>query len=323
MTALLEIVNLRRLFRIGRARTLHAIDDVSLRIGAGRSLGLVGESGSGKSTLARLVVRLDDPTAGRILYEGNDIGAVPAHAFGRRPARSQIQFVFQGADDTLNPALSTARNIAIGLGASGGGDVRPHVEQIAAEVELPRELLERRPHQLSGGQQARAGIARALIARPRLLVLDEPTAALDVSVQATVLKLIDRLRHTRGLTLLFVSHDLEVIRLMCDDVAVLYLGRIAETGPVADVLARPLHPYTRALVAAAPGRAKADGDLIGGEPASPIDPDPNVCLFANRCPLAMPRCMTERPRPRAIHNARIVACHRSDEGDGLSGSEAY
>jgi oligopeptide/dipeptide ABC transporter ATP-binding protein len=313
MKALLEIVGLRKLFPVEHGRTLHAIDGVSLGIGAGRSLGLVGESGSGKSTLARLVVRLADPTAGSIRYDGQDIGAIPAHAFARHPARSQIQFVFQGADDALNPALTVARNIAIGMGPSPAADLRRRVEAIAAEVGLTAELLERRPHQLSGGQQARAGIARALIAKPRLLVLDEPTAALDVSVQATVLKLIDRLRRTLGLTILFVSHDLEVVRLMCDDVAVLYLGRIAEKGPVSDLMATPHHPYTRALIAAAPGRLPHADALISGEPASPIDPNPNICLFANRCPLAMPRCRIERPEPRVVGVGHAVACHRAGE----------
>jgi oligopeptide/dipeptide ABC transporter ATP-binding protein len=148
--------------------------------------------------------------------------------------------------------------------------------------------------------------------KPRLLVLDEPTAALDVSVQATVLKLIDGLRRTRGLTLLFVSHDLEVVRLMCDDVAVLYLGRIAEIGSVAKVLRAPRHPYTGALVAAAPGRSRSADSLIGGEPASPIDPNPNACLFANRCPLATERCRSERPELRAVVAGHAVACHHSE-----------
>lgn len=313
MTVLLEIADLRKLFPIGRGRLLHAVDGVSLSVGAGRSLGLVGESGSGKSTLARLVVRLADPTAGTIRYDGEDIGAIAANNFGRHPARPHIQFVFQGADDALNPALTIARNIAMGLGPSPGRDLRARVEAIAAEVGLPAELLDRRPHQLSGGQQARAGIARALIVQPRLLVLDEPTAALDVSVQATVLKLIDGLRRTRGLTLVFVSHDLEVVRLMCDDVAVLYLGRIAERGPVTEVLAAPRHPYTRALVAAAPGRANTVSGLIAAEPASPIDPDPNACLFANRCAFAVPRCRTERPEPQAVGEQHVVACHRAGE----------
>lgn len=313
MSALLEIAGLRKLFPIGRGRTLHAVDGVTLAVGAGRSLGLVGESGSGKSTLARLAVRLIDPTAGTIRYDGQDIGAIPAQAFGQQAIRPQIQFVFQGADDTLNPTLTIARNIAIGMGPQPPRDAEAQLKSIAAEVGLAGELLDRRPHQLSGGQQARAGIARALVAKPRLLVLDEPTAALDVSVQATVLKLIDGLRRTRGLTLLFVSHDLEVVRLMCDDVAVLYLGRIAEIGSVAEVLSAPRHPYTRALIAAAPGRGRSADGLITGEPTSPIDPNPNACLFANRCPLATERCRSERPELRAVVAGHTVACHYSEE----------
>jgi peptide/nickel transport system ATP-binding protein len=252
VTVLLEIADLRKLFPIGRGRLLHAVDGVSLSVGAGRSLGLVGESGSGKSTLARLVVRLADPTAGTIRYDGEDIGAIAANNFGRHPARPHIQFVFQGADDALNPALTIARNIAMGLGPSPGRDLRARVEAIAAEVGLPAELLDRRPHQLSGGQQARAGIARALIVQPRLLVLDEPTAALDVSVQAVVLNLLQDLKASMGMSYLFVSHDLNVVRLLCDRVIVMRSGRIVEQGPSESVLGNPRDAYTKELLTAIP-----------------------------------------------------------------------
>lgn len=311
---LLELAELRKLFPLPHGRRLHAVDGVSLALAAGQSLGVIGESGSGKSTLARLAARLIEPTAGNIRYDGREIGTLPARTFGRDPARRAIQFVFQNAGEALNPSFSARRNIAIGLGHIGIERAGKAVAAVSTEVGLPAQLLNKRPHQLSGGQQARVGIARALITQPRLLILDEPTASLDVSVQATVLKLIDGLRRTRGFTVLFVSHDLDVVRLMCDAVAVLYLGRLAETGPVETVLRRPRHPYTRALAAAAPaqGRPKA----LPGEPLSPIDP-PAACLFHNRCPFAIERCRTERPALRTIAANQSVACHRAEEiGEG-------
>ena len=311
MTVLLEAIGLKKHFPVDHGGMLHAVDGVDLTLDAGDSLGVVGESGSGKSTIARLVVRLIDPTDGTIRFEGRDIADVPAHGFAADPARRAIQLVFQNADDALNPAFSVARNIAIGLGrARLDGEALVKVKAIAAEVGLDAEHLQRRPHQLSGGQQARVGIARALISNPRLLVLDEPTASLDVSVQATVLKLIDGLRGRYGIALIFVSHDLEVVRLMCRQVLVLYLGRVAETGPVATVLAAPRHPYTRALVAATPGRGIPQA--LPGEPTSPIDPPPAACLFSGRCSMAVDRCRIERPLLREI-SGRMVACHRAEE----------
>ncbi|MCB1487124.1 MAG: ATP-binding cassette domain-containing protein [Bauldia sp.] len=311
MTRLVETIGLKKQFPVGKGRMLHAVDGVDMALAAGDSIGVVGESGSGKSTLARLIVRLIDPSDGAIQFEGRDISGIPAARFAADPARQAIQFVFQNADDALNPAFSIARNIAIGLGRFRLDDATiARVREIAAEVGLAPEHLSRRPHQLSGGQQARAGIARALVSDPRLLVLDEPTASLDVSVQATVLKLIDGLRQRHGVALVFVSHDLEVVRLMCRQVLVLYLGRVAEIGPVETVLAAPRHPYTRALVAATPGRGKPRA--LPGEPTSPIDPPQNTCLFASRCPLAVDRCRIERPLLRTVAG-RQVACHRAEE----------
>ena len=298
MSAVLEAQALSKLYPVERGRLLHAVDHVDLRLEPNESLGVVGESGSGKSTLARLLVGLMDPTSGEIRVEG-----APLSRRGRR----SLQLVFQNAEDALNPAFSIARNIAVGLGGlwPSATDMS-RVRAVAREVGLADDLLGRRPHQLSGGQQARAGIARALISEPRLLVLDEPTAALDVSVQALVLKLIAALRSRHAMSLVFVSHDLDVVRLMCDRVLVLYLGRVAEIGPIEAVLGDPRHPYTRALVAASPGRGRPAP--LEGEPLSPIDP-PDACLFHSRCPHVIDRCRSEQPRLREIAG-RLCACHR-------------
>jgi oligopeptide/dipeptide ABC transporter ATP-binding protein len=309
MSALLEVEGLRKLFPVGGGRMLHAVDGVALALAEGESLGIVGESGSGKSTLARLVARLADPTAGRIRFDGRDIGAIPVRRFAGDQARQDIQFVFQSAGDALNPAYSAARNIAVGLGGTRlGSEARAVVDAVAHEVGLAPELLDRRPHQLSGGQQARVGIGRALASQPRLLILDEPTAPLDVSVQATILKLIDGLRRARRLSLIFVSHDLEVVRLMCDRVMVLYLGRVAEIGPVDAVLRHPRHPYTQALVDAMPGRGTSP--MLQGEAASPIDPPAEACLFANRCPRADAACSGRRPVLETVGADHHAACLR-------------
>lgn len=318
MTALLEIAGLKKYFPLGRERQLHAVDGVDLSLGAADSLGIVGESGSGKSTLARLAARLIDPTEGAIRLDGRDIAAIPAARFVRDPMRRAIQLTFQNADDALNPAFTTARNIAIGLGRTKLDEsTLASVRAIAVEVGLGPEHLSRRPHQLSGGQQTRVGIARALISRPRLLILDEPTASLDVSVQATVLKLIAGLRRKHRIAFLFVSHDLDVVRLMCDRIMVLYLGRVAEMGPVDAVLTAPSHPYTKALVAATPGRGTPRA--LAGEPVSPIDPPAQACLFHSRCPAAIELCRRERPALRRI-GASLVACHRAGVSIEISGA---
>jgi len=312
---LLEAVGLSCRFPVGRGRRaaqLHAVDDVSLRIGRGESVGLVGESGCGKSTLARLLARLIDPTAGAIVFQGRDIAAVPARAFAVSGQRAHIQLVFQDATDSLDPRQTARQAIAepaIRLGLPG--DVAARVAKVADEVGLPGELLDRYPHQLSGGQRARVGIARALVPEPALLILDEPTAALDVSVQAIVLQLLARLRRERGLSYLFVSHDLNVVRLLCDRVLVMYLGRLVEEGPARQVFDDPAHPYTRALLSAIPGSGRIPVPLPG-EVRSPVDPDPSACRFHGRCPDGDADCGRSMPLLRGLEHggagARRVAC---------------
>ena len=305
----------RRAFGRGAPSFLHAVDDVSLTIGAGECVGLVGESGCGKSTLVRVLARLLDATEGSIGFDGEDLAAVPAARFARHPRRRELQVVFQDPTESLNPRYSAADCIAEPLrllvGLRDRAQIAARVEEAAREVGLPAALLNRFPHQLSGGQKARVNIARAVAVRPRLMILDEPTAALDVSVQAIVLDLLADLRRRHGLSYLFVSHDLNVVRLMCDRVMVMYLGRIVECGPAADVFSRPAHPYTRLLVDALPrlGAPASNAALPAGEPGSPIDPDPHLCRFASRCPQARPRCSEMSPSLGSVGAAREVACH--------------
>ncbi len=233
-----------------------AVDGISFSIARGESVGLVGESGCGKSTTSTMLMRLIDASGGRILFDGEDIGAIPARSFARLPQRRRIQMVFQDATDSLNPRFTAARAIAdpiLQLSAERGSKaVRARCEELAAQVGLPLELLDRFPHQLSGGQKARVGIARAIASRPDLVILDEPTAALDVSVQAVVLNLLQQLKETLGMSYLFVSHDLNVVRLLCDRVIVMQAGRIIEEGPCEQVLSAPREDYTRQLLAAIP-----------------------------------------------------------------------
>lgn len=338
MTALLEVERLTKFFPLGGHSTLarmvqarrrrhsgadgtsepallHAVDDVSISVEAGESVGLVGESGCGKSTLARLIARLIDPTSGKIRFQGRDLGELPAHRFARSPERRLIQQVFQDATESLNPRFTAAHSIADPLQRLvhlRGAGLWTRVDELADLVNLPRELLERYPHQLSGGQKARVGIARALAATPQLLILDEPTSALDVSVQAVILKLLAGLRRQLGMSFLFISHDLNVVRLMCDRVLVMYLGKIIEAGPAGQVFEQPQHPYTQALVSAIPtieARPRHGRLRLDGEPVSPIDPDPRMCRFYGRCPRQTDRCRIQMPHLTPVLEAQLAACH--------------
>jgi peptide/nickel transport system ATP-binding protein len=238
------------------AAPFRAVDGISFTVGRGETLGLVGESGCGKSTTSAMITRLLDPTSGRILFDGEDIGAIPASRFARLPLRRRIQMVFQDPTDSLNPRFTAERAIAdpiLRLGADTSRDaLRARCETLARQVGLPVDLLDRFPHQLSGGQKARVGIARAIALNPDLVILDEPTAALDVSVQAVVLNLLADLKAELGMSYIFVSHDLHVVRLLCDRVIVMRSGRIEEQGPTEAVLSNPAAAYTRELLAAIP-----------------------------------------------------------------------
>ena len=249
-TTLLEVQNLEKLYGPTRA-----VDGVSFTLSEGESLGLVGESGSGKSTISRLICRLIDKSAGEIIFDGESIGGIAARDFHKSPRRRDIQIVFQDPTDSLNPRFSAFDSIAHPLhrlSKLDGPALRARVFECAERSGLPANLLERFPHQLSGGQKARVGIARAIATRPRLLILDEPTAALDVSVQAVILKLLDDLRREEGLAFLFVSHDLNVVRMMCERTIVLQLGKVVEAGLSSAIFASPQAEYTRELLTAIP-----------------------------------------------------------------------
>ena len=251
---ILEVLNLVKTYP-GKAGPVQAVKGISFNIKAGQSVGLVGESGSGKSTTSEMVVRLQDPTSGNIMFDGHDIASTPSSRFMRHAVRRDIQMVFQDATDSLNPRGTAASTIAEPLARierMNGAKLTARVSELADLVGLPQPLLSRFPHQLSGGQKARVGIARAIALEPKLLILDEPTAALDVSIQAIVLNLLVDLRAQMGMSYLFVSHDLHVVRLLCDEVLVMKQGEIVDRGPTATVMDNPSHPYTRALIEAAP-----------------------------------------------------------------------
>ncbi|KKI99198.1 oligopeptide/dipeptide ABC transporter ATP-binding protein [Prochlorothrix hollandica] len=311
---LLQVDNLCKFFPVHHQQ-LHAVDHVSFRLQAGESVGLVGESGCGKSTLIRLLTRLLNPTAGEITFEGQSLTQIPLDQFPRHPLRAKIQMVFQDATDSLNPRFTAYDTIVeplkrLGQGPADSGVLRQQAAEISQLVGLPTELLGRYPHQLSGGQKARIGIARAIALHPPLLILDEPTSALDVSVQAVILRLLADLRQRLGMSYLFVSHDLNVVRLLCDRILVMYLGKIVETGPVEAVFQNPRHPYTAALLSAIPSfEAKPHPIPLNGEPRSPINPNPQVCRLYGRCPQGADRCAGEMPLLQEVGPDHWAACH--------------
>jgi len=314
VSALLEVVGLAKRYPTQHG-LLYAVDGVDLSIKPGESVGLVGESGCGKSTLVRLLARLIAPTEGAIVFDGQDIVPVPLGRFVRSPQRARIQSVFQDPTESLNPALTVFAAVADPirrLGTPGNrAELARQVHAALALVGLPGEMAGRFPHQLSGGQRARVGIARAVALRPALLILDEPTSALDVSVQAVVLRLLADLRQRLGMSYLFVSHDLNVVRLLCDRIAVMYLGRIVEQAPASALFRNPRHPYTGALLASIPDPARRGQRpwRLEGSASSPLDPAPDVCRFAGRCPRQQPVCTQKMPQLRPVGPDHLAACH--------------
>lgn len=314
---LLEVRGLVKHFPTRRGSgTVSAVEDVSFTVRQGENLGLVGESGSGKTTTAMTALRLQEPTAGAVLFRGQDVFGLSGGELRR--FRRNAQFVFQDPYSSLNPRMRVRDLVAEPLDVQRVGDRaqrRERVGELLELVGLRRQYADLYPHQFSGGQRQRIGVARALALEPALLVCDEPVSALDVSVQAQILNLFTRLQRELGLTYLFISHDLAVIKHVSNRVAVMYLGRVVEVGPKDRIFDAPRHPYTRALLSAAPAEQPDHARtriILTGEIPSAADP-PSGCRFHPRCPIAQPICAEERPLLHTVHSGHSAACHFAEE----------
>ena len=316
----MQAEHLKLHFRVGRgllsgrgASLVHAVDDVTFELREGETLGLVGESGCGKTTLSRALLRLVDPTDGAIRFRGRDI----THASRRKlqPLREDMQMVFQDPFGSLNPRKRVGQIVGMPLRLHGAdrADAERRAGELLSRVGLAPEHLNRFPHEFSGGQRQRIGVARALALEPRLIVLDEPVSALDVSVQAQIINLLDDLQEDLGLTYLFVAHDLSLVRHVSDRIAVMYLGKLMEVSPAEELYTKPIHPYTAALLSAIPVPDPALNRVrrrmvVGGEPPSPLNP-PSGCVFRTRCPRARDLCREEVPRLSEYGGGHVAACH--------------
>ncbi len=292
---------------------VHAVNDVTLRIAEGETLGLVGESGCGKTTMSRAIMRLIDVTDGAIRFGGDEI--TDASRKQMEPLRRQMQMVFQDPFASLNPRKRVGQIVGMPLRLHGTGrdQVEDRVRELLSKVGLHPEHINRYPHEFSGGQRQRIGVARALALEPRLIVLDEPVSALDVSVQAQIINLLDDLQDDFGLTYLFVAHDLSVVRHVSDRIAVMYLGKLMELSPAEELYTKPIHPYTSALLAAIPIPDPAENRsreriVVSGEPPNPIDPPPG-CVFHPRCPRSTDICREVEPPLARYPNGHLAACH--------------
>ena len=313
---LLEVKNLKKYFRVA-AGLLHAVDDVSFTLEEGCTLGVVGESGCGKTTMGRTILRLIEPTAGEIIFDGVDI--LRLNAAEMRHQRKEMQLIFQDPFSSLNPRKTIAETIEEPIVLAKmipDSDKRfMRVLELMDTVGLAERLINTYPHELDGGRRQRIGIARALALSPKFIVCDEPVSALDVSIQAQILNLMKKIQQSLGITYIFITHDLSVVNHFSDDIAVMYLGRLVEKAPAEKLFARPMHPYTKALLSAIPVpriRNRPERILLRGEISSPINPEP-VCRFANRCNYATDICTQTEPPLLEIEPAHFVSCHRVAE----------
>ncbi len=329
---LIELRNVRKYFPIKQGilftrqvGAVKAVDDVSLSVAKGETLGIVGETGCGKSTTARLIVRLLDVTSGQVMFEGDDIAKYKGDKL--KALRREMQMIFQDPYSSLNPRKTVGSIIAepfvIHKMLTGTGERKKRVQELMDRVGLNPEHFNRYPHEFSGGQRQRIGVARSIALEPRVLIADEPVSALDVSIQAQVLNLLRDLQREMGLTLVFIAHDLSVVRHMCDRVAVMYLGKVVELADNEDLYAHPRHPYTGALLSAVPvpepPESKRERHLLTGDVPSPANP-PSGCRFHTRCPKAQAKCSTEDPPFSDKGHSTTAACHfpMTDEEASLS-----
>jgi oligopeptide transport system ATP-binding protein len=317
--ALVQAVQLRKEFPAGaegvfgqRRLTLKAVDGVTLEIHAGETLGLVGESGSGKSTLGRLLLRLIEPTSGQVFFDGRDLAALSRKQL--RHLRREMQLVFQDPYSSLNPRMRVRAIVAEGIEIhklARGREKEQRIRELLEMVGMSVDALDRYPHEFSGGQRQRIGIARALAVNPRFLVLDEPVSALDVSIQAQIINLLQDLQEQLRLTYFFIAHDLRVVKHISQRVAIMYLGKIVELASRNEIYSNPRHPYTRALLSAIPqidAGARAERIKLAGEVPSPLNP-PAGCSFHPRCPYAKDICKQDEPHLTAGYGGHAVACH--------------
>lgn len=313
MTPLLQIKGLKKYYSVGNNRALHAVDDIDASIVKGKTLGVVGESGCGKTTLGRTILKLIEPTGGGIIFDGKDISKLKPKAM--RPYRQSMQIIFQDPYSSLNPRKTASESIATPLTVNriyrSRQDIDKRVREIMEICGLASRLVNSYPHELDGGRRQRICIARALVMNPQFIVCDEPVSALDVSIQAQILNLLMDLQDEMGLTYLFITHDLSVVKHISDEIMVMYLGKCVERAPSSEMFKNPVHPYTRALLSAIPiphiSSRTRKTEVVRGELTSPVDPEPG-CRFAPRCEYCKPSCVGNDIELKEISPGHFAAC---------------
>ena len=314
--ALLQVEHLKKYFKVGKSSFLHAVDDVSFSLNKGETLGVVGESGCGKTTLGRTLLRLQDATDGKIIFDGQDINKCSKAEM--KKLRKDMQIIFQDPYSSLNPRMTIKEAIAEPLivqkvlNSWNKDEIEKTVYDIMDRVGLSKRLINSYPHELDGGRRQRIGVARAIVLKPKFIVCDEPVSALDVSIQAQVLNLMQDLQKDMGLTYMFITHDLSVVKHLSTDIAVMYLGQLVEKAPAKELFRNPLHPYTNALLSAIPipdPETSTKRILLKGELSSPIDPQPG-CRFAKRCAYATEECGKTDIPLKEINKNHFVACNK-------------